>query len=64
MSRLTEINIKNQGHYYPDDIINVKNLQLVEISVHERPYQNSFIYCVACKTLHGQKPLDISLDKV
>lgn len=56
MSSLREINIKNHDCYYPDGMINNKDLDLDKILVFERPYVKcSFIYQVACKTLSGEK---------
>ena len=56
MSSLREINIKHHDCYYPDGMINNKDLDLDKILVFERPYvKYSFIYQVACKTLSGEK---------
>ena len=55
MSSLREINIKNHDCYYPDGMINNKDLDLDKILVFERPYvKYSFTYQVACKTLSGE----------
>ena len=64
MSSLREINIKYHGHYYPDGIINFKDLNLGMKLVYERPYQNDFIYCVAYKISNCEKPMHISFDAV
>lgn len=65
ISRLREINIKYCKHYYPDAIINIKDLDLDKILVYARPYQNNnFIYCVEYKIPHVEKPLNISFDAV
>lgn len=49
MSSLTEINSKNHGPYYPDDIKNIKDLDSEKSLVYGRPYQNNFIYHVTYK---------------
>ena len=64
MISLREIKIKNRGYYYSHDINNKTNIDLAKFLVHERPWQIIFIYCVAYKTLYGEKPLRISVDKV
>lgn len=56
MDELKEIDMKNHGHYYPDDIINIKDRDLDKILVCEKLYQNHFIYSFARKIPHDEKP--------
>ena len=59
---MKEINIKNCGSYYTDDITNIINIY--KILIYERQCQNIFIYCVAYKTSEGEKAMRFSFDNV
>ena len=39
MDELKEVDMKNHGHYYPDDIINIKDRDLDKTLVYEKLYQ-------------------------
>ena len=54
-----EINIKNRTFYYFDDILEIENVNLGNISIDEKLYEN-----ISQKTLIGAKPLRIRFDKL
>ena len=64
MSSRREINIKYYACFYTDDIINIKDLELDKILVYKKPYQNSFISCIAYKIPHNELSLHITFDRV
>ena len=61
---LKEIDIKNRTYYYFDDILNIHDLDLDNISLDEKSYENFLIYDVAYKTPYSAKPLRIIFDEV
>ena len=62
--KLKEIVTKNRTFYYFDDIMNVNDLNLDNISLGKKSNENILIYHAANKTPHGDKPLRIIFDKV
>ena len=62
--KLKEIDIKSRKYYYFDDIINIHDLDLDNISLDEKSYENFLIYDVTYKTPYGAKPLRIIFDEV
>ena len=46
MNSLTEISIKNDTHYFFDDIINIKNIDPNKIKANEKSYKNILIYYI------------------
>ena len=63
-NKLKETDINNHTFYYFDEIININNLNLNNILLNEKSYQNILIYNISYKTPYGAKPLDIIYDKV
>ena len=63
-NKLKETDINNHTFYYFDDIININNLNLNNILLNEKSYQNILIYNIWHKTPYGAKPLGIIYDKV
>ena len=63
-NKLKETDINNHTFYYFDDIININNLNLNNILLNEKSYQNILIYNIWYKTPYGAKPLGIIYDKV
>ena len=61
--KLKETNLKNRACYYFDDI-NINDLDLDKIYIHEKSYENILINGVAYKTPYGTNPLGIVFDKV
>ena len=61
---LKEINNKNCTCYYFDDIIKFEDFYIDKIPLNEKSYENILIYNISCKTLIGDKPLQIRFDEV
>ena len=59
-NKLKEIGIKNHTYFYFDDIINIKNLDILSDG---KSYENTLIDDVAYKTPHGAKNLHIIFNK-
>ena len=59
-----EIITKNRTFYYFDDIINVNDLDLDNISFDEKSNENILIYHATNKTPYHVKPLRIIFDKL
>ena len=55
-NELNEIDIKNRTCYYFDDIINTSYLNLDNILIDEKSYENILICNVTYKTPYGAKP--------
>ena len=55
--------IKNHTCYYFDYIINVNDIDLDNILIDKKSYENILIYDVAYKTPYGAKPLHKKYDK-
>lgn len=51
-NKLKETNLKNRASYYFDDI-NINDLDLDKIYIHEKSYENILINGVAYKTPYG-----------
>ena len=63
-NELKEIDIKSYIYYYFDDINNINDLNIDNILINEKSYENILIYNVVHKTLYGAKSLRIIFDKV
>lgn len=63
-NKLKEVDIKNQKCYYLGKVIDSNNLNLDNILVDKKWYENILIYSVAYITLYGARPLNIIFDKV
>ena len=61
---LKEINIKNRTCYYFDDIIKIEDLEIDNILMDEKSYENILVYNISYKTLIDVKPLRIRFDKI
>ena len=46
MNSLPEISIKNDTHYFFDDMINIKNIDPNKIKADEKSYKNILIYYI------------------
>ena len=62
--KLKEIGIKNFTGFCFDDIINIKNLYLVNILLDQKLYENILTNHAANKTIYSVKPLSFMFDKV
>ena len=60
---LKEINIKNCGCYYFDDIIGTK-ISFSNILLNKKLYENISVYSISFKTPTSPKPLRIRFDKI
>ena len=60
--KMRDIHLKNYTYYF-DEIIHVNDLDLGNILLDEKSYENILIY-VAYKTLYGAKPVRIIFDKL
>ena len=63
-NKFKKIDIKNYTCYYFDDIININDLNLDNILIDGKSYENILIYNAANKTSYGEKTLRINFDKV
>ena len=61
---LKEINIKNRGCYYFDDIINGTKISFSDILLNKKSYENISVYSISFKTPTSPKPLRIRFDKI
>ena len=50
-----DINIKNDTHYFFDDIINIKDFDPNNIKIDEKTNKNIHIYCIAYVTIKDSK---------
>ena len=55
-NELKEIDIKNRVCYYFDDMINGTKINLSNILLHKKLYENLSVYNVFLKTTTGLKP--------
>ena len=53
MNSVKEIDIENRRYYFFDDMINIKNLDLNKIKLHEKSYKNILIYHIRYVTVKG-----------
>ena len=63
-NKLEKSDVKNHAFCYFDDIINIIDLDLDNILLNEKSYENILIYDVVYKTPYGTKPLRVIFDKV
>ena len=63
-NELKEIDIKNRARYYFDDIIKDIDINLSNILLDEKLYENISVYDISCKTSMGPKSLRIRFDKI
>ena len=61
--KLKEIDIKNFTSYYLDDIIKIEDVDLDDILIDEKSYENYLVYNISYKNLIA-KPLLIRFDKM
>ena len=66
MGQVKEINIKNQTHYFFNDIINIKNFHSNLLKVDKKSYEDFDIYYIGsitikkfrdCENIHSVNPL-------
>ena len=62
-NKLKEVDIKNQKCYYLGKVIDSNNLNLDNILIDKKWYENILIYSVAYRTLYGARPFNIIFDK-
>lgn len=62
-NKLKETNLKNRASYYFDDI-NINDLDLDKIYIHEKSYENILINGVAYKTPYGTIRLYVILTSI
>ena len=58
------MNIKSRTCYYFDDINKIEDLDLDNILIDEKSYENILVYNISYKTLIDAKPLRIRFDKI
>ena len=63
-NELKEIDIKNRTCYYIDKIIKIEDLDLDNILIDEKSYENILAYNISYKTLIDAKPLLIKFNKI
>ena len=63
-NELKETNIKKFTCYHFDDTVNINDIDLNNILIDEKSYENILIYDVSYKTLYNVKPLRIIFNKV
>ena len=63
-NELKETNIKQFTCYHFDDTVNINDIDLNNILIDEKSYENILIYDVSYKTLYNVKPLRIIFNKV
>ena len=61
--KLKEIDIRS-GTYYFDNITKFEDLDLDNILIDAKSYENILVYNISYKNLIGDKPLRIRFDKV
>ena len=59
-----KINIKDRGCYYFDDILKVEDINVNDILLGEKSYENILVYNILYKKFMDAKALRISFDKV
>ena len=66
MGETKELNIKNQTHYFLDDMIDIRNFHSKLLKIHKKPYEDNDIYYINyitikkfsdCKNIHSVNPL-------
>ena len=63
-NELKQIDLENRTCCYFDDIINIIDLDLYNILIDKKSYENVLNYAVAYKTAYDGKPLEIIFCKV
>ena len=61
--KFKEIDIKNHTYYYFHEVININDIDLDNILLDEKSYENILVYDVAYKARYGATPLHIIFDK-
>ena len=61
---LKEIDIKNRKCYYFNDIMKVEDIDLYNILLDKKLYENNLVYNILCKTFIGAKLFRIRFDEV
>lgn len=64
MSRIREINIKSSTHYFFNDIVNIKNVDINNINSDEKSYINILIYYAGYVALNSVKPMCLIINNV
>ena len=66
MKEVKEINIKNRGYYFHDDMINIKNFHSNLLNIEKKSYEDVNIYYIGyitikkfsdCENIHSVNPL-------
>ena len=60
MGNIKEINIKDQTHYFFDDIINIKDFDSNLLKVDKKSYKNTDIYYIGYITMKDSDPIKIN----
>ena len=61
-NKFKEIDIKNRGCYYFDDMINGKKINFNNIVINKKLYENISVYNISYKSQIGPKLLHIRFD--
>ena len=59
-NKVKYINIKHRTYYFFDDIINMKNFDLINIKTDEKPYRNTVIYYIGYVTIKDSKYVKVN----
>ena len=59
-NKIKDIDIKNNMHYFFDDIINMKNFDPNNIKIDEKSYKNILIYYIEYVTMKDSKYVKIN----
>ena len=62
--QLREVNIKNCTFYSFDDIIRIKDFDINNILIDEKPFENILAYNISYKSLIDCKPLRVRFNKI
>ena len=62
-NELKEIDVKNSGRYYFNDIIKMEGFDFNNIVLDEKSHRNILLYCISYKNLIDAKPLDVKFNK-
>ena len=66
MEQVKKINIKNRGHYFCDDMINIKNIHSYLLKIDKKSHEDIDIYYISyimikkfsdCENIHSVNPL-------
>ena len=60
MGNIKETNIKNETHYFFDDMINIKDFDLSLLKIDKKSYKNIYIYYIGYITMKDSNHVKIN----